>query len=100
VLLTLFGEAGHKEGTKCLPPVVWSVTSSVLSAETPLQMKTNTRHSNLGKSYWPINFQTELYMLCNNSCNSNVVKGSFKNAIFFVCTFYHILWHNFLGEHP
>jgi hypothetical protein len=22
LLLTLFGEAGHKEGTKCLPPVV------------------------------------------------------------------------------
>jgi len=39
-------------------------------------------------------------MLRNNSCNSNVVKESFKNAKFFLCTFYHILWHNFWGNTP
>jgi len=40
----------------------------------------------------------------NSACyarrtNINVVKESFKNVIFILCSFYLILWHNFLGYH-
>ena len=39
-------------------------------------------------------------MLRNNSCKSSIIKEIFKNAIFFLCTFYYILHHNFGGNTP
>jgi hypothetical protein len=39
-------------------------------------------------------------VLCDNSCNNNIVKESSKNVIFSFCTFCHILQNNFGGQHP
>ena len=37
-------------------------------------------------------------MLCNSSCKRNVVKESFKNSTFYLCTFCDILWNNCLAN--
>ena len=39
-------------------------------------------------------------MLCRKSCRSSVVNESLMNAVFFLCTFCHILRRNFWGNAP